>query len=362
MNKSDCEENALNSRNCSKIVVPKITEKADIFHYTSSMGLKNILHKGSLWFTNIKYMNDASEIINGIRAASRISEMGQENLSETEVIEIEKIIKELERYAIEKTMEKNIFVCCFSRGSDELPLWNYYTKDLMNQGYNIGFSYRKLIASILVNNNILNECEISIGPVIYYNTLKDKYIRGISDNAFIEKEEELKQSMKSFSPNLFSLLGDKINATEEEISELWDMKVNEMFEEKKKKERCFPPIYNFDNEKSKFSQSIKVDPTPYFKREDFQSEKEIRIVITVSNDKLKELKNEGIYKFRINRNILIPYLEIKFDKRAISGITISPTIQSDLIKTSLEEYCEYCEIDPHKLKLGIRNSDIPVRF
>ncbi|MBP3459715.1 MAG: hypothetical protein J6K58_10960 [Lachnospiraceae bacterium] len=363
MNKSDCEENALNSRNCSKIVVPKITEKADVFHYTSSMGLKDILHKGSLWFTNIKYLNDKSEIIDGIKSSLKLIEIEQGILPESIEKEIKLFLENLEREIIKRVLDKNVFVCCFSKGWDELPLWNYYTKDLMNQGYNIGFSCTKLVQTILdKNEKELNGCELSFGNISYDENLKNKYWMRMMRDFYMQKEDDIKPIMKIFANELISIGRDKIDSTDEEIQRLLDIEINSKFEETKKIEGHLPPIYSYCREKNKFCQSIDLDPTPYYKRKDFKSEKEIRIVITVPDKNLKELKEAGIYKFRISKNVLVPYLELKFDKRAISGITISPTIQSDLIKTSLEEYCEYCDIDSHKLKLGIRNSDIPVRF
>ena len=46
-------------------------------------------------------------------------------------------------------------------------MWNYYTKEINNQGYNIEFNDKKLVASILHSNSVLDGCDISFGIVDY---------------------------------------------------------------------------------------------------------------------------------------------------------------------------------------------------
>jgi len=55
-------------------------------------------------------------------------------------------------------------------------MWNYYTKDINNQGYNLGFDYKKLVVSLLKNNPKLHGCKFTFGKVDYCLS-EDTYAR-----------------------------------------------------------------------------------------------------------------------------------------------------------------------------------------
>ena len=102
-----------------------------IYHYTSIGGLQGILQSKTLRFTNIKYMNDRDEIIAGLESIAYTCNASQE--------ECELLRSSFMNHGAQT------FVCCFSLEDGSLPMWNYYTKEINNQGYNIEFDHKNFL-------------------------------------------------------------------------------------------------------------------------------------------------------------------------------------------------------------------------
>ena len=63
-------------------------------------------------------------------------------------------------------------------------------------------------------------------------------------------------------------------------------------------------------------------------------------------------------KYKVKNGVLVPYLELKFDKAAIEEITVGPLIEQDLAVKNLREFLEqrgYSDVD-------IKVSEIPIRY
>ena len=121
-------------------MIPNIMGQDNIYHYTSINGLKDILKEGKLWFSHMNYMNDRDEIKAGVE---QLRNVGLDRCGEEYAEVIKSEAEEL------KTQDHKTYVCCFSLKKDILSMWNYYTKDIHNQGYSIGFNYKDLIVSLL---------------------------------------------------------------------------------------------------------------------------------------------------------------------------------------------------------------------
>ena len=147
----------------SKLTFRRGSREKSIFHYTSIYGLQGILSKKSLHFTNINYMNDKDEIIAGLESFSKDSDVFEKQQSELR--------------SILSDSQENVFVCCFSLDNDSLPMWNYYTKEINNQGFNIEFSDKKLVESLLRLNPDLDGCNFSFGTVDYSKDNNSEYSR-----------------------------------------------------------------------------------------------------------------------------------------------------------------------------------------
>lgn len=311
-----------------------------IYHYTSIGGLQGILQSKTLRFTNIKYMNDRDEIIAGLESIAYACNTSQE--------EREILLSSFMNHGAQT------FVCCFSLEEDSLPMWNYYTKEINNQGYNIEFDHKKLVESILRCNPCLNGCDFSFGDVDYSKDNDSEYSRTFTNG--------IMSSMELAISKLFLAVvkgGYKCSTVgESEICD-WEDRINDS----EKKQKLFDlPIYFFNGEKCKFNKSAFGNFLFFIKRSYFAPEREFRIVITVPDELLSELTEKGIYKFRICNGVLIPYIELKFTGDVVKSITISPTVQSDLVELSIRDFMRYCKFNVRDFSQFLRHSKVPVRY
>lgn len=341
----------------SIITVPIINECNNIFHYTSVEGLKNILQTKKLWFSGIQYLNDANEIKEAIKAMRDYFDMLDDGQYYSKIKPISDMIFEhLERIVL----NSNVFVCSFSFGKDELPLWRYYTKDNICQGYNICFSIEKLLQTMVKQNvELLDGCNITYGNAIYYDRNEQEEIEKIINGVFykfVEKYPTIAKQILLVSKKIFELfekLTDKQNA-------YYNEKVDSVILEAKTIEKYLADIYWFDTKKLSFEKSMFADPTFYIKNKAFESEKEIRIVIQIPDDKMKTIQDK--IKFRTCNGILVPYLELEFGVEAIDGFNLSPTLKDDIVERGLRKYLDCCGFDINKMEYGIQKSQIPLRY
>lgn len=309
-------------------MIPNIMHQDSIYHYTSINGLKEILGRGKMWFTHISYMNDRDEVVAG---AEKLKKVGLVSCEE----EYGKVIEEEAQRLMRKN--HNAFVCCFSMKRDELAMWNYYTKDICNQGYNIGFGYKNLIISLLKRNPELHGAAFSFGKIDYCLE-EETYVDKMYNHSLKVMEETIEALIKFFS-NESNEKTHKNESTEFNLS-----------------------VVKYYGNEPIFRQLPSLDVIYFMKRPCFSIEAEFRIVIKVSDEILQELKEKGKYKYRVSNGLLVPYLDLDFDITSITGVALSPTINSDLAERSINDYCKYCSIDVSNFEEGIKKSEVPVRF
>lgn len=326
----------------SKINFEKNSRKKTIFHYTSIGGLEGILFNKKLRFTNIRYMNDKDEIVAGLDSLAKACTASEE--------ERESLISSFVNIGAQT------FVCCFSLEGDSLPMWNYYTKEVNSQGYNIEFDDKLLVESILKNNPILDGCDFSFGIVDYSKDNDSEYSNIISN-----------ELLTSFGLSISKLFLTVVKTAQTRHSTAMDQSSLEQWENKitdteKKRKMNDLPIYFYNGEKCSFERNPSGNYLYFVKRDCFKQEQECRIVITVPNELLPSLKKSKAYKFRISNGIMVPYLELNFSADVIKSITISPTIQSDLVEQSIEDFSTYCDLKVDDFSKFIKHSTVPVRF
>ncbi|MBM6841918.1 hypothetical protein H6A03_10285 [[Clostridium] spiroforme] len=327
----------------SRLKFCKNTKKKPIFHYTSIAGLEGILKSKKLRFTNIKYMNDKDEIIAGIDSFVKTFKVSEEIK--------EQLYKGFNDDGIQR------FVCCFSLEQDSLPLWNYYTKDINNNGYNIEFDHKKLVESILRDNLCLDGCNLSYGIVEYSRHNDSKYNTMLRD----DNVKACNLLLSDFFLKIHEMLLIDQPSNKKEVA-LQDL-IKKIFGIEDNKKFNNYPVYFYNGEECCFENGFSFDSLFLFtKRDCFKQEKEFRIVITVPDERLKVLKKNEIYKFRVGNGIMIPFLELNFSTDVVKSITISPTIQSDLVELSIQDFLKYCEIKKENYSEFIKHSKVPVRF
>ena len=326
----------------SKLKFQKGHRAKPIYHYTSIGGLESILRNKTLRFTNIKYMNDKDEIIAGLDSIAKDCHASEETRKQL-------------RSAI-TNLGMQIFVCCFSLKEDSLPMWNYYTKEGNSQGYNIEFDDKKLVESILRSNPVLDGCYVSFGNVDYSKDNNSKYSHILTSR--------LMSVMDMVMSKIFLIVATGMSKKQTsgiDQSMLSDLEKKVTDSEKKQKVDSLP-VYVYHGEQCSFEKAEFSDYLFFIKRDCFRQEREFRIVISVPDELLDKFAEMGVYKFRAGSGILIPYIELKFSENAVKSITISPTMQSDLVESSIRDFLQYCKYNVSDFSNFIKHSNIPVRF
>ena len=326
----------------SKLIFRKNTRIKPIYHYTSIGGLQGILKDKKLRFTNIKYMNDKDEIVAGLDSMAKDCNATEEERTN--------LISAFTNHGTQT------FVCCFSLEEDSLSMWNYYTKEINNQGYNIEFDDKKLVESILRNNPELDGCDIAFGKVDYSKDNDSEYSRTITTAILSSMELSISKLFLTVASG--ALLNRSSNINEAALKG-WEEKIAQA--EKQLKFGEFP-IYFYNGENCSFEKNPSGDYLYFIKRDCFKQENEFRIVITIPDEILINLKNKDVYKFRASNGVLIPYIELKFTEDVVKSITISPTVQSDLVELSIQDFVNYCEYNIKDFSRFIKHSKVPVRF
>lgn len=123
-----------------------------LFHYTSYEALLAIARSRQLWATEVRYLNDASEIAHAISkfiVAIESSEAKEQFDSA--------LLSQFSRWLIEFLgRQHKIFVTCFSEEGNLLSQWRNYTPH--GKGLNLGFASIPLIESAAAQRFRLGKC------------------------------------------------------------------------------------------------------------------------------------------------------------------------------------------------------------
>lgn len=294
----------------SKFANDKTTINSSIiYHYTSPEGILGILTNHTLWLSEITYMNDESEITYTFDLLTDILAQNNNEICQTFKDSLKTNIEkrtQLPSNLFDYVNRDSIFVACFSTKNDELSLWNYYTKTGSMAGYNIGFKVDKLVEKVKSELKVMYH-------FIYGKTICDKY----------KQEGYIKEAIEEYN-----LLYQKMPTTEDKenvLKSFWGL------------------IHIF---------------SLFFKKEAFKNENEYRFVITEYTDILQKRNRAFQINNRIQNGLIIPYIELDFDKDSVSEITISPTIKQIYYKAGVESLLHQNEYHQTQVKM----SEIPLRY
>ncbi len=107
-----------------------------IYHYTNESGLRDILKSKTLWLSDIKNLNDTSELNHGVSLATTILRSKVENRSLNH-----QAFAKFSNNAFGPSGAQNTayyFVCSFSTKGNDLEQWRNYADD--GRGYILGFN------------------------------------------------------------------------------------------------------------------------------------------------------------------------------------------------------------------------------
>lgn len=130
-----------------------------VYHYTSPEAFLSIITSGKVRFTDVRYLNDKSETI---FFAKKLIEFVEKNGNMyPSFVEIVKYLlpehhwDDIKNLRVEKIpynedtifsfKSDRAFVFCASKNSDALNMWNYYVKNGLYQGYNLGILKKDII-------------------------------------------------------------------------------------------------------------------------------------------------------------------------------------------------------------------------
>ena len=268
-----------------------------IYHYTSAAGLLGILTNSKLWFTRWDSLNDTSE---NLIVHDCINEALDKYTQEPQFVKyIREINNNQRKFKKEGYIDSDLYLASFSANSDSLTMWNCYSKDTRGDGYCIGFD----------NPKLFQDYPVIISKVIYD---KDEQMTVVYD--VLERLHQIYDCFiknKDTSPDTYKVVAKSFEFVFEEIS-------------------------------------------IFFKHSAFKDEKEVRASIR-KRDEVETLKSI-VPQIRENGAMLIPYLEMPFDKALVKSVTISPTLADRPVRPGLLAL---------KSKLGmgfnILKSEIPYR-
>lgn len=131
-----------------------------IYHYTSASALKSILENKKLWLTRWDFLNDPTEYL----YIHDIIDKTLEQFSADEKFKV--LIRDRNSWKRKCKIEKrpynkeiDVYIASFSKSSDNLALWQGYTKSAQADGYCIGFDYHRIFEK--------QKLDIIIAPVVY---------------------------------------------------------------------------------------------------------------------------------------------------------------------------------------------------
>lgn len=251
-----------------------------LFHYTSLEGLLGIIKSGSIWATNILYLNDASELNYSIGLFKNEVRkfLNEKNILNALSLEYQLLNELIEIIDDEKFFNKDLayFVSSFSEEKDLLSQWRGYCPKGI--GFSLGFKLSKL-----------KECgKCLIKPCLYDELEQRRDLRKIIEDDF--------EKVKTNS-----------NTNWQEL-------------EKFRKNYITGVISKF------------IGLAPTFKHRKFIEEKEWRAIVLSPT-------NEGI-NFRSGQTMIVPYIEIHLPRDAknliINHIIVGPTHEPILSMESVE--------------------------
>lgn len=277
-----------------------IANKASgICHYCTVDTLKEILNKGCLRFSDVRFLNDSTEFIEAISLIENVLLCDEYTLDFKKLILESTEMKELKEYRqsymgfsrITHKYEQKIYrtyTCSFSTENDSLSMWNYYASS--EEGVSIAFndSWNMFEGSnkpeVNIGEKLKNDIIIYRGLIVYKNADKKKCIMGLLDE--LQKiYDEAKDDVEKYRGHILFAFKESINYM-----------------------RCF------------------------FKNQSFECENEYRIVLKIPEELLlsHECRSDIIEKGQFKRgNILIPFVDYKFKKNSIEQIMINPFIKQE---------------------------------
>ena len=278
----------------------------ELFYYTSTDTLYYVLSKGDIFATNIRYMNDSEEYINGLQ---ELYELAQKKELVTEWIKEkglnESLLSRIENTFTERNLKENretmeYYSISFCEKNDILSQWAIYAKE---SGVSIKMNFEK---------------------ELYEFSTKS-----------IEKEQLAKWNL--LPQKVYYFTYQSMKQDEEQYKRVAYEVLNQLYEESAKDQA------EWKNERWRYISTL-------VKRYDFYQEKEYRLVFEPN-----ETTFPPYIEYRPDKKVLKPYLDIECDRCfgwPIWEVMIGPGFNQQVVYDSVEHL-----LNNGKLKVGIKNTE-----
>lgn len=320
-----------------------------VYHYTSPDGILGILKNKTLRFTDCQYLNDVDEFVYFWKPFEKaweqaIKDHGKFNDDIEQIVDLfhKSPYEEINLQKCEYSpthiinlefVHNRYYVLCASTNPDTANMWNYYVKNGVYHGYNLGIDC-DYINQWFNNYHVRNNQVVLFSNKVIYNEKKQIEIIYKKIMEMLTKHSEREDEIASSSIQ--------------------------------KDDKFQMHVENNDEFKGKLLDYFHFQKL-FFKNPAFSSEHEYRFVLKVDNNFNEDLDSENnpilkIY-FRIGTSgIITPFIEWKFDlndkERLFKQITLAPMIEPSLAEESFKRFLAATV----RQNIEIKKSSIKLRF
>ena len=293
---------------------PKLPQPMILYHYTSLATLTNILHSNEFWLTDVRFLNDHTELKWGLELALDVSKTWPDEL----LTGLEQALSDFLQLTVTSGSTR-VLAACFSTERDDLAQWRYYGDD--GRGVAIGFDARELVHSL----------GYPLGSTLEH-IIYDK-----------QDQIELLNMLLDYSIQLYGidLKNDNTKALEQ----------YEFFMDMLIREAC--------------------SLASRFKSAAFQSEREVRLISTISQKLFEQLPiKQPELHFRVANDLVVPYMrtsqmgrfsDIEKVKPVLGGSIVEVMVgyhpKAEVTRQGVEELLRYRGLSAVK----VSRSAIPAR-
>ncbi len=268
----------------------------DLFYYTSTDTLRFVLTKGDIYATNIRYMNDSEEYINGLQELYKISKdtqlvgrwMKKKGLDANWRDKMQAVFSE--ENLTENMQKMEYYSISFCKKNDLLSQWAIYAKE---SGVSIKMKFEKEYYRFLTKSTedkVMAEWNLLPREVFYFTL------------------DSMKKKKVKYNDVAYAIL-DQLYSDNSKDQEEW------------KKERW------------RYVSTL-------VKRYDFYQEEECRLVFEPN-----ESAYEPLVQYRPDKKVLKPYLDIECEGGwPIWEIMIGPGFNQQVVFESIEHFLNYAKI------------------
>ncbi len=153
-----------------------------LHHYTQKSGMEGILRKQEIWATNVRFLNDTTEVDHGVQAAMAVAQGIINDMPDgPEASILQDHLARVQYQANFDRANTDYYVTCFCEKADLLSQWRAYGG---NTGYSLKFDADKLYDSVMASNittglGAANDRELRFEKVIYDPAIQSALLQDV---------------------------------------------------------------------------------------------------------------------------------------------------------------------------------------